>query len=193
MIPFQVQLAAPTLSPVAISHAVQALTCSAEQPRQLMIADMSLPSSEPRLWVFRISDDGASVELIKTTFVAHGVGSDPGHTGQATRFSNAPGSDMTSLGLYEFGSPYIGKHGKSYRLLGLSHSDSNAFERAVVFHPAPYVRLSGVVGRSNGCPAINPAEFTALDKTFGGMSGAVLWIDGPGAKPAQCSCSEGGV
>jgi len=193
MIPFQVQLAAPTLSPKAISHAVQALSCSAEQPRQFMIADMSLPSNKPRLWVFRLSDDGASIELIKKTFVAHGAGSDPGHTGTAVKFSNTPGSDMTSLGLYEVGSPYIGKHGKSYRLQGLSRSDSNAFERAVVFHPAPYVRLSGLVGRSNGCPAINPADFTALDKKFSGMTGAMLWIDGPGAKPAQCACVEGGV
>jgi len=113
MIPFQVQLAAQTLSPVAIEHAVQALTCSAEQPRQFMIADMSLPSSEPRLWVFRISDDGASISLIKKTFVAHGAGSDPGHTGTAVKFSNTPGSDMTSLGLYSVGSAYTGKHGKS--------------------------------------------------------------------------------
>jgi len=193
MIPFQVQLAAPTLSRVAISHAVQALTCSAEQPRQLMIADMSLPSNKPRLWVFRLSDDGASIELIKKTFVAHGAGSDPDRTGQATSFSNTPGSDMTSLGLYVVGSAYTGKHGKSYQLEGLSRSDSNAKARAVVFHPADYVRLNGIVGRSNGCPAINPADFKALDKTFGGMSGAMLWIDGPGAKPAQCACVEGGV
>jgi hypothetical protein len=40
------------------------------------------------------------------------------------------------------------------------------------------VREDGPVGRSLGCPAINPQDFTNLDRE-GALKGSLIWIDGP--------------
>ena len=37
----------------------------------------------------------------------------------ATSFSNLPESNQSSIGLYQTGQTYTGKHGRSLRLLGL--------------------------------------------------------------------------
>lgn len=67
-----------------------------------------------------------------------------------SRWQNA-----TSLGFYRTGKIYIGKHGPSLRLDGLSTTNSNARDRAIVIHGADYVQEEGrIQGRSWGCPAV---------------------------------------
>ncbi len=178
--------AAPHLNPAVAERAAVAYTCAAERGEQanhLLVADMSQSSSTSRLFVFDMSDP-RNPTLIERTRVAHGAGSDPGKTGNANRFSNRPESGTTSLGLYRVAEPYIGVHGKSYRLDGLTPGfNDTARERAVVLHPAQYVREDGSVGRSLGCPAINPEDFTHLDRE-GALKGSLVWIDGPVASLA---------
>jgi len=187
--------AAPHLDPAVARRAAVAYTCAAERGTRtdhLLVADMSQPSTAPRLFAFDLSDP-AHPTLVERTRVAHGAGSDPAKTGRPVRFGNVPESGETSLGLYRVAEPYVGVHGKSYRLDGLTRGfNDTARSRAVVLHPAPYVRDDGPVGRSLGCPAINPQDFTRLDNA-GVLEGALVWVDGPVASlaaSASLGCSS---
>jgi hypothetical protein len=92
---------------------------------------------------------------VDTYLVAHGKNSDKNRDGYATDFSNVPDSLMSSQGFYLTAESYIGKHGISLRLDGLSDTNSNSRERDIVIHGAVYVNPSvRVIGRSWGCPAV---------------------------------------
>lgn len=123
------------------------------------IADYGLHSSQPR---FHFANLEAGT--VRSFLVAHGVGSDPEHTGWLQSFSNVPGSNATSRGGYLTCEWYKGKYGTSVRLVGLDADDSNALPRAIVLHPAAYVSEAhiekwGVLGRSDGCFAMSQADF----------------------------------
>ncbi len=125
------------------------------------IADFNRASREPRFYIVDLRS-GFTTEH----FVAHGRGSDPGHSGWLEMFSNDVGSEATSEGAYLTGDAYTGKFGWSMRLSGLDHSNSNAEARAIVIHSAWYaeprmVDSFGKLGRSEGCfalPGISHAE-----------------------------------
>jgi L,D-transpeptidase-like protein len=132
----------------------------------LTVIDYSLPSWERRLWVL----DPAGLRVLFHEFVAHGRGSatevDPDH---AVRFGNEAASLRSSLGTFLTGDTYTGKHGHSLELVGLDPGvNDNALERRIVMHPADYVSAEfraargGRVGRSWGCPALDPAVAPAL-------------------------------
>lgn len=93
---------------------------------------------------------------VEKYLVAHGKNSDPKFTGYATKFSNINDSNMSSLGFYLTAETYFGAHGYSLRLDGLSQTNSNARSRAIVIHAADYVAPGEKIGRSFGCPAIEP-------------------------------------
>ncbi|MDB4916179.1 MAG: hypothetical protein JWM95_3823 [Gemmatimonadetes bacterium] len=133
----------------------------------LYFVDYGLPSTEPRGYVL----DMEALTVVDGPFtVAHGRGSSTSQFGVPTRFSNAPNSFATSLGLYVAQSTYD-FHGKmggaSYRSVGLrlegvsSGFNDNALARRVVAHGAPYV-TSTKAGRSEGCPAMEPARAQRL-------------------------------
>ena len=185
------QLSAPSLSPAVAGRAEQAIRCAEKHgmtPRRLLVADMSMRSTQKRLWEFDITNP-MHPKLLLNDLVAHGAGSDPKNTGTPTKFSNATNSHSTSLGVYAVAEAYVGKHGLAYRLDGLMAGfNNNARERDVVLHKSDYVR-EGNVGRSYGCPAVSPAVMTALDKE--GLKNTVLWIDGQDAalEQALASCA----
>ena len=135
------------------------------------IADFSLHSSKPRLFFANLESG-----TVKSFLVAHGLGSDPEHTGYLQNFSNEVGSEATSRGGYLTCEWYKGKYGTSIRLKGLDNDDSNALDRAIVMHPASYVSEAhierwGVLGRSNGCFAMSPEDF---DEALWHLSGGRL-------------------
>jgi hypothetical protein len=78
---------------------------------RIVIADFSAPSSQPRFHFIDLVS-GKSVSKL----VAHGSGSDPGHTGFLQRFSNKNGSNASCEGAFLADNYYVGKHGKSQRL-----------------------------------------------------------------------------
>ena len=133
----------------------------------LYFVDYGLPSTEARGYVF----DMESMRIADGPFtVAHGRGSSSDQFGVPTRFSNASGSNATSLGLYVARSTYDfhGKTaGRSYSSIGLrldgvsTGYNDNAFARRVVAHGAPYVTATKA-GRSEGCPAMEPARAQRL-------------------------------
>ena len=178
----------PNLPPVVAEHAAAAVACAATAPRALLIADMSEPNRSPRLWAFDLSDPKHPV-LVLQSQVAHGYGSDPGKTGTASRFSDIDGSGMTSLGLYRVGESYTGKYGSSYRLQGLSASNAHAYARDIMLHPAPYVSANWV-SYSAGCAAVAFDTLNQLNHHFGSLSGALLWMDGPGVQAPTCADVE---
>ncbi|MEO8563206.1 MAG: murein L,D-transpeptidase catalytic domain-containing protein [bacterium] len=133
----------------------------------LYFVDYGLPSTEPRGYVF----DMDALRIVDGPFtVAHGRGSAADKSGVPRRFSNASGSNATSLGLYVAKTLYDfhGKSaGRSYtsvglRLMGVSDGfNDNALSRGVVAHGAPYV-TSSKAGRSEGCPAMEPSRAERL-------------------------------
>jgi len=123
-------------------------------PYYLSIADFTQHSSQKRFYIIDMRTGKVSQFL-----VAHGKGSDPNHTGYATYFSNQESSHASSLGFYMTGETYDGKHGYSLYLDGLSSTNSNASERAVVIHGADYVSNGG---RSFGCLAVEMSVRTKI-------------------------------
>lgn len=132
----------------------------------LYFVDYGLPSTSPRGYVF----DMEQLRVVDGPFtVAAGRGS-AAKGGVPTRFSNASGSNATSLGLYVAKSIYD-FHGKSaghrysslgLRLMGVSTGfNDRALARGVVAHGAPYVTPTKA-GRSEGCPAMEPARAERL-------------------------------
>ena len=112
--------------------------------------------------------------------VAHGRGSDPGHSGWLQQFSNNDGSFASSAGAFVTGDDYVGKHGRSKRLIGLDASNCNALERAIVIHTAPYVsetmvRDLGKLGRSQGCFTVTAGDLQQVLTRLG--SGRFLYSD----------------
>ncbi|MBI4655246.1 MAG: murein L,D-transpeptidase catalytic domain family protein [Elusimicrobia bacterium] len=125
-----------------------------ENPAYLSIIDFTQHASKKRFYVIDMRT-GAVEQFL----VAHGRGSDPEHTGYASRFSNQAETHASSLGFYKTGGAYNGKHGYSLYLDGLSSTNSNARERAIVIHGADYVAS---MGRSWGCPAVEMTVRTRL-------------------------------
>ena len=100
----------------------------------------------------------------------------------ATKFSDVDGSGMTSLGLYRVAALYLGKHGPSYRLQGLSASNAHAYDRDIMLHPAPYVTPNRV-SYSAGCVAVAPSTLSALTTHFGTLTGTAC-----GSTAPACEC-----
>ena len=146
----------------------------------LTVIDYSLPSSQKRLWVI----DPKRVAVLFYEFVSHGRGSttdeDPD---RAVRFGNDPESHRSSLGTFLTGDTYTGKHGNSLELVGLEPGvNDRALERRIVIHPADYVSASfrahsgGRVGRSFGCPALDPAVAPQIIDRI--QNGSVVYVAG---------------
>lgn len=148
---------APELSSAVLDKALTAMDCAladgANPARSLAVIDFSLPSSEPRLWIFDLQEQ----RLLLHELVAHGQGSGDN---RATRFSNVEGSHQSSLGLFRTAESYVGRHGYSLRMDGLEPGVNDAArQRAIVIHGADYVASDwidrqGRIGRSLGCPAV---------------------------------------
>jgi len=140
----------------------------------LAIADFSQSSRQKRLYVI----DFKNQKVLLNTYVAHGRNSGQEY---ASKFSNTNSSYQSSLGFYRGLGTYQGKHGLSLRLQGLEKNiNDQAFERAIVMHGADYVsedfiRQTGRLGRSLGCPAVSQAEHQQLIKLLRDGAGLFLY------------------
>lgn len=165
--------AAPGLNGAVLGRAVAAMDCAvrhgSEPAARLAVIDFSLPSSEPRMWIFDLQTHA----LLLEDLVAHGKGSGDNY---AKAFSNVEGSNQSSIGLFRTQESYIGRNGYSLRLDGLEEGvNDQARNRAIVIHAADYVDDSwvenyGRIGRSEGCPAVRPeVAQMVIDKLKGGQ------------------------
>ncbi len=164
---------APKLDPKALQLAVNGYEWAGKKgelgnPDVLTVIDFNQPSNAKRLWVINLRNSKVLMNLYTTQ------GKNSGLT-YAKKFSNAHGTDETSLGVYKTANTYGGEHGYSMRLQGLEQGiNNNAMGRAVVIHSAYYatpafVKAHGRAGRSWGCFAIDPAQSRSfIDNTKGG-------------------------
>ncbi|MFD2569247.1 murein L,D-transpeptidase catalytic domain family protein [Spirosoma soli] len=142
----------------------------------LSIVDLSQPSNKKRLYVI----DLIKGKLLFNTYVSHGRNS-----GDlvASKFSNINSSFQTSLGFYQTLNTYMGKHGLSLQLKGLEKGfNDNAYNRNIVLHGADYVcedfiRKTGRLGRSQGCPAVPYADSKNIIQAVKG--GSCLFVYSP--------------
>ncbi len=134
---------------------------------RIAIADFAVDSNHPR---FQFIDMHSGV--VSAMRVAHGSGSDPAHRGRLERFSNVPDSNATSEGAFVTDNYYVGKHGRSQRLVGLDHTNDNALMRAIVVHGAWYanpemIAQHGKLGRSQGCFAVAEGDLARVFDLIG--------------------------
>lgn len=135
------------------SKAYRHFTASKSEKPIFTLIDYGKPSTEKRFWVI----DAKKRRVLFSSYVSHGKNSGDLY---ATHFSNQVNSLQTSLGVYKAAETYIGKHGYSLRLDGLSKGlNDKARERAIVIHGADYahpkvIAKIGQLGRSWGCPAL---------------------------------------
>ena len=139
------------------------------------IVDFSMPSREARFHVVDLLNGRTESHL-----VAHGRGSDLGHSGWLEQFSNEFGSLATSNGAYATGDYYHGKYGLSMKLAGLDWTNNNAMDRAIVVHQAWYaepdmIDIHGKLGRSEGCFAFCQRSHHEVMRRLGG--GRMIFAD----------------
>jgi hypothetical protein len=132
------------------------------------IVDFSVPSRAARFWVVDLAGGSVSAPML----VAHGKGSDPANSGWVEHLSNRPGSDASCSGSFVTDEIYMGKHGRSRRLIGLDPENSLAKERGIVIHAASYVgrglvEAQGRIGRSQGCFAVSPGSIADVLERLG--------------------------
>ena len=121
----------------------------------LTVIDYPLPSSAKRMWVLDLENK----KVLFNTLVAHGK-----YSGEAysTKFSDDSGSLQSSLGVFLTENTYSGHNGYTLKIKGLEPGfNSKAEARHIVIHGAHYVseelaKLRGAIGRSWGCPALDP-------------------------------------
>lgn len=169
-----------------LAQALRARACAGEVGERpppegrdvLSIIDFSRPSTEPRMWVVDL-DEGKVLFRLR---VAHGRASGED---RATWFSNELGSNASSLGLFRTAEVYQGRHGRSLRLDGLEPgTNDRARERGIVVHSAPYctpehVARWGRLGRSQGCPALDPEVTDAVIDTIRDGTLLFAWYPDP--------------
>lgn len=150
--------AAPgSLDPRLFQQALAALDEHAQSIRlhdRIAVVDFASPSSDERFHFIDVVSGQVS-----RLHVTHGQGSDPEHTGFLQSFSNVFNSNASCEGAFVTADYYVGKHGRSQRLVGLDPTNSNALDRAIVIHGAWYantdmIQTHGKLGRSQGCFAV---------------------------------------
>ncbi|MEQ1718973.1 MAG: murein L,D-transpeptidase catalytic domain family protein [Hyphomicrobium sp.] len=133
------------------------------------VIDFSLPSTDHRFFVV----DLRTGDLLFDLLASHGSGSqDPTDDRYADHFSNVSGSYASSLGMLRAAETFDGDHGYSLRLDGLESGwNDNVRDRAIIVHNADYATQAfvddyGYLGRSQGCPAVDPAFSADLIDTL---------------------------
>lgn len=145
-----------------------------DNPDVLTIVDFSQTSKNKRMYVI----DFEKQKLVHHTLVSHGR-----NTGDefAKKFSNVDGSWQSSLGFYITKNTNMGASvGFSLIMEGVEKGfNDKAQQRQIIVHGADYatedfIRRTGRLGRSFGCPAVPPEEIRPLVKTI--QNGSALFI-----------------
>jgi hypothetical protein len=124
-------------------------------PNKNYITVVDLKARSDTYRFFLVDMQTGSVERYHTT---HGRGGDTDDDGYAETFGNVPNSLKSSLGFVRTAEVYSGTYGVSVRLDGLSKTNSNIRDRAVVFHGWEKAYEANVKqGRSAGCITLDYA------------------------------------
>jgi len=143
-----------------------------------IMVDMRIHSGKNRIFVYNFEKKQITIEGL----CAHGVGG--GSTETKPVFSNAIGSNCTSLGKYKVKSRSYSNWGINihYKMYGLEKTNSNAFKRIVVLHsytpvPSQEIYPQTLFGQSAGCPVLADATMRKIDALLKNKKKPVLlWI-----------------
>lgn len=117
----------------------------------ITVIDLGRKSDKQRFWVVDMTT-GA----VQKFWTIHGWGSDSNNDGLAEKFSNVINSGTSSLGFIRTAEIYSGKFKRSVRLDGLSSTNTNVRERAIVLHGWDDAHEKPVIqGLGWGCPALD--------------------------------------
>lgn len=131
----------------------------------ITVIDFSRRSDKQRFFVINM----ATGEVDKH-WTIHGWGSDKNEDGYAESFGNVVNSGKSSLGFIRTAEIYSGTFKRAVRLDGLSASNSNVRERAIVLHGWDDAHEKPVIqGLGWGCPALDwSIKDDVIDKVAGG-------------------------
>jgi len=143
-----------------------------------IFVDMSIHSGKNRLFVY----DMKQRKVIASGLCAHGIGG--GSTAMKPVYSNAIGSNCSSLGKYKLGKRAYSNWGihVHYKMHGLERSNSNAFRRIIVLHSyspvsAQEIYPSTLFNVSAGCPVVADDTMRKIDTLIrSGEKNILLWI-----------------
>ena len=166
------------LSPSVARAIEHVLKQTSNHPRAAVL-DFSAHSTTPRFHLI----DRASGQGLQSLRVSHGQGSEGKRDdGYAEVFSNVPGSNASSLGLYRTAEIYRSDvyPGLAMRLDGLSPTNANARSRFIVVHEARYMdpgtwkgKKMGRPGRSDDCFVFSKDDRDAVISNLQG--GALIY------------------
>lgn len=136
----------------------------------LTVVDFAPRSDHYRFFLVNLKN--GAVEKFHTT---HGAGSVTDDEGYARSFGNVIDSGKSSLGFVRTAEVYVGTYHRSLRLDGLSTTNSNIRERAIVFHGWDGVKEENVLqGLTLGCIALDWAvKDEVLDKI---KEGSLMYV-----------------
>jgi hypothetical protein len=143
----------------------------------ITVVDFKPRSDAYRFFLVNMTD--GSVEKYHTT---HGTHSDEDKDGIAESFGNDVGSGKSSLGFIRTAEVYSGTYHVAVRLDGLSDTNSNIRERAVVFHGWDGVHEANVIqGWSWGCITL---DWTVKDAVLAKIKeGSLMYVGVSGGSP----------
>ncbi len=136
------------------------------------LADMSVKSNKNRFFII----DLKTLRIEKTALLAQGRGSE--RLNLDKDYSNLPGSNLSSLGIYKVGKSYNGAFGHSYRLYGLESTNNKAYQRAIVLHAMgtiPDTETNFPIWQSEGCPSVSPTMLEKLGNLIDKSSKPILF------------------
>lgn len=147
-----------------------------------ILIDMSIHSGKNRFRVY----DFKQKKVIQSFPVSHGCGINSWGSGDSAgnpSFSNTVDSHLSSLGKYAIGDRGWSSWGVNvnYKLHGLDHSNSNAYDRYIVFHSWEWISDNEIYPAASaegwGCPAISNNNFKKVDKLLKNQTKPTLmWI-----------------
>ncbi|WP_316797192.1 murein L,D-transpeptidase catalytic domain-containing protein [Pedobacter agri] len=143
-----------------------------------IMVDMSIHSGKNRIFVYDFNKKQITIEGL----CAHDVGG--GSTATKPVFSNAIGSNCSSLGKYKIKGRSYSNWGINihYKMYGLEKTNSNASRRIVVLHsytPVPNQEIypQTLFGQSAGCPVLADETMKKIDALLKNRKKPVLlWI-----------------
>ena len=133
-----------------------------------ILVDMSIHSGKKRLHLWDFNEN----KVVASYLVSHGCCENQwsgDETRNSPRFSNTQDSHCSSLGKYKIGNRGWSSFGVNinYRLHGLEPSNSNAFDRNIVFHSWDMVGNMETFPTGTpegwGCPAVSNKAFLEID------------------------------
>jgi hypothetical protein len=138
------------------------------------LVDMSVKSNKNRFFVINLR----TLSIESSSLVAQGRGKE--RLNLDKDYSNNPGSNCSSLGMYKIGKPYEGDFGRSYRLFGMDASNKNAYQRSIVLHAMgsiPNVETNFPIWQSEGCPSVSTVMLEKLGAMIDNSKKPVLmWM-----------------